>query len=76
MLKWICIALSFLVFTDVSIGQKEWAPIGTEWYYGYRIAFSPLTDYLYLKSEKDTIINDERLRLLRASWVPKILYEH
>ena len=69
MYKWICLTISFFIITDVSIGQKEWAPIGTEWYYGYRIGFSPLTDYLYLKSEKDTVINNERLRLLRASWV-------
>lgn len=37
--------------------QKEFAPIGAEWYYNERFAFSGDIDYIKFKSEKDTIIN-------------------
>lgn len=37
--------------------QQEFAPIGAEWYYNERFAFSGDIDFIKFTSEKDTIIN-------------------
>jgi|GEM_PF-564700 len=43
---------------DISMfDQKEFAPIGAEWYYNERFAFSGDIDFIKFTSEKDTIIH-------------------
>lgn len=55
-MKKIFTILVFL-FTISNISSQDFAPIGSEWYYGENFAFSGNVDYIKFTSVKDTIIN-------------------
>lgn len=48
-----------------SIDGKDFAPIGTEWYYTERFAFSGDINYLKISSVRDTIISGKRCRVIQ-----------
>lgn len=53
-----------------SIGEQDFAPIGTEWYYTEGIALEPITSYLKITSVKDTILSGKRCRVLQKQGNP------
>ena len=53
--------------------QREWAPIGAEWYYGYmQGSYEPSTFYLKMVSLKDTTVGGKTSRLLRSTIVTDV----
>jgi hypothetical protein len=64
--------LAFLIMIPLSYAQ-EFAPIGSEWHYTERFAFSGDVDYLVIKSVKDTLIKERQCKQLdcdRLCWNP------
>ncbi len=72
----ICI---FLFYSGYILAQ-DFAPVGAEWYYSESFAFSGDENYLYIKSEKDTVFHGVTCRelvknhLLGCSGRPQIEY--
>lgn len=48
-----------------SIGEQDFAPIGTEWYYTERFAFSGDINYLKISSKRDTTISGKLCRVIQ-----------
>jgi hypothetical protein len=60
--------MAFVLFVNLSFAQA-FAPIGAEWHYTERFAFSGDVDYLTIKSIKDTTINGKPSRKLDCDWL-------
>ncbi len=60
-----------LVFSDTinaQRAQREWAPIGAKWYYGWRRSpVGPQEGYLLIESYKDTVLNGKKCKALRQT---------
>lgn len=65
-LRKIIFSLILLSWGSGLIGQKEWAPIGAEWYYTFGGAFGPPISYVKLTSKGDTILGGKSCRLLTS----------
>lgn len=60
--------ITFVMFVNLLFAQT-FAPIGAEWHYTERFAFSGDIDYLTIKSIKDTTINGKQSRKLDCDWL-------
>lgn len=64
----ILIILWIVLTNDVTFSQ-DFAPVGAEWYYTERFAWSGDIDYLMIKSIKDTVINGKPCKKLDCDGV-------
>lgn len=57
------IYFTFVLFLGISnLVAQDFAPVGAEWHYNERFAFSGDIDFIRFTSEKDTLINGELCR--------------
>lgn len=67
-MRYLILALALFAFLTVK-AQKEFAPIGAEWYYTMNVSFNPpVTGYLKHKCIKDSVIEQQLVKVLEISY--------